>query len=161
VTVFSPGMSPARLRIEAAGLAFKRRQEEQTNGHKAIRKAAFESVLARSAMRRTVIAKYDRVLEMAADPDRKSCMAIIREVARMRGFEAQDILGATRKHGLVCARHEAMYICSKTGKSYVVIARIFKKDHTSVMHGVRKHAERLERVERMKAHAAEGKPACR
>lgn len=154
MTTFSPGASPARLRIEAAGATFQRERQEAQAREQAHREW-MRQALDRSAKRRAIVEKFDAMFAMLADTTRRSCMQIVKDVAKARGFSAQELLGASRNQNLVLARHEAMYLCSKSGKSYVLIGRIFGKDHTSVMHGVRKHAERLERLERMKGRAEE------
>jgi len=56
------------------------------------------------------------------------------------GVPAKEILGEKRRPDLVQARQLAMYLCRELlGHSYPVIGRMFGgKDHSTVMHGVKK-----------------------
>ena len=53
---------------------------------------------------------------------------------------SREILGEKRRPDLVQARQLAMYLCRELlGHSYPVIGKIFGgKDHSTVMHGVKK-----------------------
>lgn len=73
-----------------------------------------------------------------------SMKAIIAEVAEKHGFTPLDIRSPRREVALVKARHEAMWRArQETEFSYPKISRFFKRDHTSTMHGIRKHEERM------------------
>lgn len=64
---------------------------------------------------------------------------ILSEVAKKHGFRVDDILGIRRNVPLVTARHEAMWrIYWETTYSLPAIGRIFNRDHTTILHGVRK-----------------------
>ena len=56
------------------------------------------------------------------------------------GVPPKEILGEKRRPDLVQARQLAMYLCRELlGHSYPVIGRMFGgKDHSTVMHGVKK-----------------------
>lgn len=71
---------------------------------------------------------------------------ILREVSDKHGISIIDIKSDRRSVPLVRARHEAMYRMSKeTLLSYPQIGRrLGGKDHTTVLHGARRHRERME-----------------
>lgn len=70
---------------------------------------------------------------------------IIKEVADKHGYRVTEITSARRERGLCVARHEAMWRCKmETQNSLPQIARaIGNRDHTTVLHGIRRHEERL------------------
>jgi chromosomal replication initiation ATPase DnaA len=63
---------------------------------------------------------------------------IIAEVADEFEMSPSDILDRKRKPKYVSARYKAMWRArQETDASYLKLARIFKRDHTTVIHGVR------------------------
>lgn len=63
---------------------------------------------------------------------------IIAEVADEFKIFPSDIIAHKKKPKYVSARHKAMYRArTETDASYLKLARIFKRDHTTVIHGVR------------------------
>lgn len=63
---------------------------------------------------------------------------IIAEVADEFNVFPSDIIAHKKKPKYVSARHKAMYRArQETDASYLKLARIFKRDHTTVIHGVR------------------------
>ena len=65
-------------------------------------------------------------------------------VAKQHGVKAEEILSPSRRREVIKARHEVCYrrrieLCF----SYSKIAKLMKRDHTSVLHGVYKTRERL------------------
>ena len=72
--------------------------------------------------------------------------------ADTEGVDIDDVLGPCRRRPVVYARHRAMFICRRhLGLSYPVIGRLFGRDHTTVMHGVREHGKRLRQMRGDKA----------
>jgi chromosomal replication initiator protein len=71
--------------------------------------------------------------------------AIIREVASRRGVSEEDLLGRSRLKPFVEARQEAMWeLRRRTGLSLPMIGHLLgDRDHTTVMWGIRRHADRL------------------
>jgi len=64
-------------------------------------------------------------------------------VAFHYGLTRAEIRGGSRRKIYVNPRHVAMFICVKfAGLSFMHTARVFNRDHTSVLHGVK-------RIERM------------
>lgn len=63
---------------------------------------------------------------------------IIAEVADEFKVFPSDIIAHKKKPKYVSARHKAMWRArQETDASYLKLARIFKRDHTTVIHGVR------------------------
>lgn len=70
-------------------------------------------------------------------------------VAKAHGFTFRELVSRRRHRGLVRARWHAMWeIKNNTPLSYPEIGRVLGGlDHTTVLHGVRRHQERLDRGE--------------
>lgn len=72
-----------------------------------------------------------------------SIAEIIRSAATRHGTTTDEIRGTSRGFKLVAARQEAMYLCAEqTPYSLTQIGRFFRRDHTTVLHGVRTHCAR-------------------
>lgn len=78
-------------------------------------------------------------------PTRVTAKEILQQVASRHNMTVDEMLSATRKKTYARARQEAMWeIRQRTKLSYPQIAqRMRLKDHTTVIHGERRHAERL------------------
>lgn len=74
---------------------------------------------------------------------RRSAAAIIDEVAENRGISVEEIKGRSKTVRPVAARLEAYYrlVTERPDLSYPRIGALFGRDHTSVLSGVRRHAE--------------------
>lgn len=71
---------------------------------------------------------------------RDHSMEIIREIARQHGVSPEAILGRSRYPKDIKARHAAYAaVRERKGISYPAVGRIFGRDHTTVLSGVRKH----------------------
>lgn len=74
------------------------------------------------------------------------CKDVAREVALKHNVRLEDMLGPTRSKSLVRARHEAFFRCryeiTRNGipVSYPEIGRLFHRDHTTVLYGIRTYA---------------------
>ena len=70
---------------------------------------------------------------------------IARQVAAKHGVSVTDLLSARRDRPVAVARHEAFYRCRhETTLSLPEIGRRFGgRDHTTVLHGVRMHEQRM------------------
>lgn len=75
-------------------------------------------------------------------PDRLPWKTIVREVAEKHKVTLADIIGPFRGRQFVAARHEAMYrLRHEALLSCPVIGRLIgKRDHTTVLNGIRRHA---------------------
>jgi chromosomal replication initiation ATPase DnaA len=67
----------------------------------------------------------------------------LHEVSVRTGISVADILGRHRERQFVLARHEFWTELRGMGFSYPDIATFCEVDHTSVIHGVRGHRERV------------------
>lgn len=76
-------------------------------------------------------------------PTARRYVHVLHDVATRHGVEVQDIVGRSRARRLVAARQEAFYLMKEHGYSLSQIGRFCNRDHTTVMHGVEKHAEKL------------------
>jgi len=75
---------------------------------------------------------------------------IIREVAEAHGLTPSDIIGRERTRPYSRARHEAMWrlyqvrlVDGRRRYSFPMLGRIFGRDHTVCLHGVRRHEARM------------------
>lgn len=78
-------------------------------------------------------------------PPAPTWKAIAKEVADKHGVRVADILSPRRDAPTVRARHEAMWRCrNETTYSLPQIGKFLgNRDHTTVLHGIRKHQERM------------------
>jgi chromosomal replication initiator protein len=64
---------------------------------------------------------------------------ILEETAQYFGLTRDDLTSKNRSRPLTTARHVAMYLLrDQTGLSLLRIGERFERDHTTVMHGIRK-----------------------
>jgi hypothetical protein len=69
---------------------------------------------------------------------------VVKEMAEKHNMSVETLMSATRIMSIVRARQEAMYhIKMETGCSFLELARFFRKDHTTIMHGIERHLERI------------------
>ncbi len=69
---------------------------------------------------------------------------IVAVCSEQAGISAEAILGDSRNQIVVLARQQAMWLAAKeTGLSYVSIGKIFNRDHTTVLHAVRRENARV------------------
>jgi hypothetical protein len=65
------------------------------------------------------------------------------EVAAKHGLTVAELMGHSHRRGIVAARQEASYrAAAETKLSYPQIGRLLNRDHTTILHGIRRHAER-------------------
>jgi chromosomal replication initiation ATPase DnaA len=70
---------------------------------------------------------------------------IIRECAEEFGISVKDILGNSRVNHIVMARRKAAWIFYQRGTmSYPQIGRLLNKNHSTIIHAVKKYQESLE-----------------
>lgn len=79
-------------------------------------------------------------------PDTRPLREVILEVCDRRGLTMAELMSPRRNAVLVWARQEAMWECRRqTSASFPQIARALgRQDHTTAIHGVRQHQERME-----------------
>ena len=89
-------------------------------------------------------AKADAVVETFEPKFPSPSSEIIYRVAQKHGVGVGDIRGPSRKPNLVLARQEAAYeIRMKRGLSLPQIGVMLGRDHTTVLHGIKRHTALL------------------
>jgi chromosomal replication initiation ATPase DnaA len=78
--------------------------------------------------------------------DRPTLMRMAHDVGRRHHATIADILGPSRFRYIVAARHEFWSLLRAEGLSYPAIAMLVGVDHSTVLHGCRKHAIRSDRA---------------
>lgn len=77
---------------------------------------------------------------------------IVDRVSSYLGISAKEIRGTRGNPQVIFARHVAMYLMSQlTDKSLAAIGRLFKRDHSSVIHAVNRIRTLCETDEKTKA----------
>lgn len=107
------------------------------------RAASHRSLLGRDLSEQDLL----NIIRQSGDSSALTPQLIVSIVGEHCGVPAKDILGEKRRPDLVQARQIAMYLCRELlGHSYPVIGRMFGgKDHSTVMHGVKKIKQLQER----------------
>lgn len=126
-------------------------------------------LIRRAAAHRTLLGKelseqdMLNIIRQGADPSPLSPQRIISIVGERCGIPAREILGEKRRPDLVQARQLAMYLCRELlGHSYPVIGKLFGgKDHSTVMHGVKKIKQLQETDRLVHSMVTELTKACR
>lgn len=87
--------------------------------------------------------------DLTMTPPRPTMTDIVADVSARRRIPVDILRGKRKAKPIVLARHEAMYLMRQqkraTGEyrySASQIGRFFGTDHSSALHGVRRHAER-------------------
>ena len=69
---------------------------------------------------------------------------VFAEVAKRHGLTVADLVGPSRLRQFAWPRQEAFYLAKmQTGASFPEIGRFARRDHTTVIHGVKAHAARI------------------
>ena len=110
---------------------------------------AFNKIIAYSRLHKINHINMEIIDEVLKDyikddgPKEITCELIIQRVAEHFNISPSEITSKSRTSDLVLPRQISMYLCkSMTGKSLQDIAKALnKKDHTTVMHGVKKISE--------------------
>jgi len=77
-------------------------------------------------------------------PLRPTMRSITADVAKRHGLTVEDLRGPERRQAAVRARHEAMAIIRAQGRfSLPQIGKFFNRDHTTVIHALRRVEERM------------------
>jgi hypothetical protein len=79
--------------------------------------------------------------------DRHNLMPLVESILRSRGCSLDDILGPSRHGSLVETRHECWHECkfhAHKRMSFKELGRAFNRDHSTIISGIRRHAELLD-----------------
>lgn len=149
--VLPSSTSPAAKRIYEAGERYASQQTYPAihREQEMIARCAEEARAAKiHARRMRIIDRFERAFASTKreEPLRTPTMAtIVGEVCAKHRVTKIDVMSRRRVARVTRARHEIMYRCRhETTHSLPSIGRYLKRDHTSVLHGIRRHAERLE-----------------
>lgn len=75
---------------------------------------------------------------------RERLLAVVDAVAASHGITRKDVLGPNQAGRYAHPRQEAYWIVrQETGLSYASLARLFGRDHTTIIHGIRAHEARM------------------
>lgn len=125
--------NPARLRMEAAGKAYQNRNVVSA-------RMAAEERRRRSARR-----IHNAILAVAHFRPAASVVDIVREICERERIDAREIISHRRPVNVTLARFEIWWRCRRdTTLSLTQLGRIFDRDHTTVLYGIRMHAKRME-----------------
>lgn len=80
---------------------------------------------------------------------RERYLADIGLIALRHGVTREDVLGKSRERRIVYARQHCYWMLRERGRTFPEIARIMRRDHSSVIHGRRMHMERNDIPEAM------------
>lgn len=84
---------------------------------------------------------------------RKSVMAeIVGEVSKTTGVSIIDIIGNRRIRHMVRARQMVMFIARREGMTLTEIGSYLRRDHTTVIHGIKAEYDRREYLKRLRSN---------
>lgn len=73
---------------------------------------------------------------------RESVRCVVDAISKQTGVPSVRIVSVSRNKEVVAARQWAFFELQAAGFSLTQMGRMFKKDHTTILHGIRKHRER-------------------
>lgn len=86
----------------------------------------------------------DQLIPKPPRADARLSTRILYDVATRHNMTVQEMIGKDRRPRYTRARQEAMYLLRHAGYSYPQIGRfVGGRDHTTALHGERKHAARI------------------
>lgn len=68
----------------------------------------------------------------------RAARSVIRRVSKFYNLAQQDLVGDSQNNKVANARHIAMAICVQRGLTSVEVGLVFRRDHSTVLAGVRK-----------------------
>lgn len=80
---------------------------------------------------------------------REKYHALIGEIAEKHSVKVEHILSPSRQQHHVAARHECYFTLHSLGLSSSQIGKVMHRDHSTVLHGIRKHKEVNARIDRL------------
>jgi chromosomal replication initiation ATPase DnaA len=109
--------------------------QEQMEHYKAVR-----SRLINGAPRAAIVQEAQAQSIPVAFAERDPRREILRDCANEYGCSVADLMGHSRRSEIVHARRKAMYLIYSRGKmSKAGVGRFMNKDHTTVMHALKKY----------------------
>lgn len=114
-----------------------------TQVHRPIESRLYRAVTAAMAKPVEVTRRLIQI-DRALRSNPKTMREIIDDVCIKYDVRRTDVLSRRRTRNLVVPRQEAMWRCAtETIHSLPEIGRLFDRDHTTVLHGIRRHEKRL------------------
>lgn len=155
--------TPAARRIYAAGqvrqaaaraasaVIEQRRHHiiDRARDHRLQRKAAAKArvKLLREAEMERLAYEAERLLPAQDAP--LNMQRVLNAVSARHRLNPLAVRGERRDRKLIVARQECFWLCrERLGFSYPKIARFFHRDHTTILHGCRKHEQRMQQAGR-------------
>jgi chromosomal replication initiation ATPase DnaA len=96
----------------------------------------------------TIKAENDRLRDLqAAAPGGFQPQKLAQKVGKLYGYKFSELKGASRSKPVVVARHHAIWLVKQRFPhlSLPAIARMFGgRDHTTILHALRSHPQRVE-----------------
>lgn len=95
--------------------------------------------VAKTASELDEIVSFYKELDVSA-PKLKLASDILKEVSDRVGIPVKTLLGASRNRNIVFARHFAIWVVhnERPDLSLPTLGRIFNRDHTTILHALRK-----------------------
>ena len=88
---------------------------------------------------------HRRHLALLDELDARGLLDLVDDLCRRRGVLRRELLGRHRTRGVVRARHELWWLLRHDPErtySLPELARLFDRDHTTILAGVAAHASR-------------------
>lgn len=85
-------------------------------------------------------AQIEEARAIASRPGRAVVMRAVRDVSTESRISESIIMGHSRAPHVVAARHLAIRVAHSAGVSASEIARVMGRDHTTIIHAIRKGA---------------------
>jgi chromosomal replication initiation ATPase DnaA len=81
---------------------------------------------------------YPRISRHTGFTPREATLALVDWVARTHSVTLEDVMSRSRERAIAVARQEVFWRLYMGGKSSIQIGRMFGRDHTTVLHGIRR-----------------------
>jgi chromosomal replication initiation ATPase DnaA len=111
-------------------------------------------------MSRYVPSARERYVELCQEPAPRRPVddgqAALEQVAALLDTTPAQLARRRRTRAIVRVRHEAMWLLERRGLSRSAIGRLLERDHSTVIHGLRRLAADAEAVARLAALAQGG-----
>lgn len=130
----------AKRRVEAQRAALAREAAEREARRLAEAEFRAANRAAAQAVREERAVEEYRIIDLSAGSARVPARTIIEQVSQKTGIPYAEIIGVTRKRAIAAARMTAMYEVRmrRPDMSLPQIGKVFKRDHTTILHAIRK-----------------------
>lgn len=80
---------------------------------------------------------------------REKYHGLISEIAEKHSVKVEHILSPSREQHHVAARYECYFVLHSLGLSSSQIGKVMRRDHSTVLHGIRQYKDRQYRLDRL------------